>query len=43
MTHVPTALNETVEPETLHAPGVEEESIEKITGFPDEPPTAVTP
>jgi hypothetical protein len=42
MTHVPAPVKWTVVPEIEQAPDVEEESMEKVTGFPDPPPVAPT-
>ena len=35
MMHVPTVAKRTTEPEMVHAPLVDDPSIEKITGLPD--------
>jgi hypothetical protein len=42
ITHVPAALKLTVVPLIEQAPAVDELSIEKVTGFPDPPPVALT-
>jgi len=40
MTHRPTAVKVTVDPDTVHAPGVLEASTENTTGLPEPPPVA---
>jgi hypothetical protein len=42
MTHVPALAKVTVAPLIEQAPEVEEESMEKVTGWPDPPPVALT-
>jgi len=39
---VPAAAKLTVAPLREHAPEIDEEPIEKVTGFPDPPPVALT-
>jgi hypothetical protein len=42
MTHVPALAKVTVAPLIVQAPDVDEESMEKVTGFPEPPPVALT-